>query len=189
LITTASSTVWATSASTWLESRIVRPSLASRSQEVAQPADPLRIETVGRLVEDEDHRVADEGFRQAQALVHPEREPAHLAVGGALKLHEAEELVHARARDPSLGGPDAQMIPPGARRMRRGFEHHPDLAQGLGEVAIRAAGNRRAAGRGRHQAQQHRNVVVLPDPFGPRKPAITPASMLKLRSSIARTEP
>ena len=36
---------------------------------------------------------------------------------------------------------------------------------------------------------RHRNVVVLPAPFGPRKPATLPASTSKERSSTARTGP
>ena len=34
-----------------------------------------------------------------------------------------------------------------------------------------------------------RSVVVLPAPFGPRKPVTDPGSTVKLRRSTARTEP
>ena len=65
------STVWATSASRWLETS----SAALRGeglQEGAQPAHAGRIESVRGLVEDQQLGVAEQGGGEAEALLHPE---------------------------------------------------------------------------------------------------------------------
>ena len=79
-MTTTSSAVCATSASTWLETSTARPSRGERAQEVAQPADALRVEAVGGLVEHEHPRVAEQRRRQAEPLAHAERVAAGAAV-------------------------------------------------------------------------------------------------------------
>src|SRR5215469_10072495 len=50
------------------------------AQQPAQPGDAGGVEAVGRLVEQENLRVAEEGRGQAQALAHAEREPPHPSV-------------------------------------------------------------------------------------------------------------
>ena len=50
------------------------------AQEVAQPADALRVEPVGGLVENEDLRVAEQRGGQAEPLAHAERVAADPAV-------------------------------------------------------------------------------------------------------------
>ena len=67
------STVCATSASTWLEIEHRPPVGGERAQEVAQPAHALRVEPVGRLVEDQQLRVAEQRRREPEPLPHPER--------------------------------------------------------------------------------------------------------------------
>ncbi len=50
-----------------------RPTVCGeRAQEVAEPADSLRVEAVGGLVEDENLGIAEERRREAQALPHSE---------------------------------------------------------------------------------------------------------------------
>ena len=51
----------------------MRPFGRLGAQQVAQPADPLRVEAVGGLVEDQDPRVAEQGGREAEPLAHAER--------------------------------------------------------------------------------------------------------------------
>ena len=77
------STVCATSASTWLETRTVLPSAAKLAQEVAQPADALRIEPVRGLVEDQQLGVAEQRSSKSEPLPHPERIAADTAATGA----------------------------------------------------------------------------------------------------------
>ena len=100
LITTTSSAVWATSASTWLETRIARPSDGEPSQEVPQPADALRVEAVGGLVEHQDPRIAEQRRREAEPLAHAERVAARAPVAGVLERDQLEQLLDALVADP-----------------------------------------------------------------------------------------
>ena len=52
-----------------------------RAQEVAQPADALRVEAVRGLVEHEHARVAEQRGREPEPLAHAERVAARAAVG------------------------------------------------------------------------------------------------------------
>ena len=99
MITTSSASC-ATSASTWLEMKTVPPSAANGAQEVAEPADPLGIEPVRRLVEHQQARLAQQRARDAQPLAHAERVAADPSPRGAAELDLGEHLVHARDRDP-----------------------------------------------------------------------------------------
>ena len=63
------------------------------AQQPAQPADAVRVEAVGRLVEDEDARVAEQRGGQAEALPHAEGVAAHLAPAGVAQPDEVEHLV------------------------------------------------------------------------------------------------
>ncbi len=62
-------------------------------QQAAQPVDALGVEPVGRFVEDEDVRVAQEGSGQAEPLAHAQRELAHPAVRRLAQPDELEDLV------------------------------------------------------------------------------------------------
>src|SRR5262249_7476386 len=57
----------------------------------------LRVEPRRRLVEEEDARPGDEAERDVQPAAHPARVAADDAVGGALDLDQAQELVDAAA--------------------------------------------------------------------------------------------
>ena len=140
-MTTTSSTVWATSESTWLESSTVRALGGEAAQEVAQPADALGVEPVGGLVEHEDARVAEQRGREAEPLGHAEREAAGAPAGGAAEVDELEQLVGARQRDAGLGREHPQVVAGRARRMGGRLEHDADLRE-----RVRRAG--RTGGRG-----------------------------------------
>jgi hypothetical protein len=85
--------------------------LGQRAEQAARPAGAGRVQPVGRLVEDEDRRVAEQRGRQAEPLPHPER------------------------------------------------------------------------------ASSMRIVVVLPEPFGPRKPVTAPGRTRAVSASTARVAP
>ena len=65
------------------------------AQEVPQPADAFGVEPVGRLVEDQQFRVAEQRRRQPEPLAHPERVSLHPSPGGIIELHQAQHLVGA----------------------------------------------------------------------------------------------
>ena len=64
--------------------------------------DPGRVQAVGRLVEDEQLRVVEQGRGDPQALAHPERVAVDMVAGPIGEAHDVEHL-----GDPSLGRPRA----------------------------------------------------------------------------------
>ena len=60
--------------------------------------DALGVEAVGRLVEDEDLRVAQQRGGQAESLAHAEGELPDPAVGGLGEVDEVENLVDPPGR-------------------------------------------------------------------------------------------
>jgi hypothetical protein len=73
--------------------------------------------------------------------------------------------------------------------MRGGLEHRADLAQRCGQRTVGLPPIVALPEVGVSRASSERSVVVLPEPFGPRKPVMVPASTPKLRSSTARIAP
>ncbi len=78
-----------------------RPPLrGQRAKELAEPADPLRVEPVRRLVENEHLRVAEQRAGEAQALAHAERVAAGAPSGRFLEIDELQHLLDSRAGKP-----------------------------------------------------------------------------------------
>jgi hypothetical protein len=75
-----------------------------RPHQVPDPADPLRVQAVDRLVEDKDGRVAEQGGGEAQPLGHAQGELARLAVGRGSQADELQGLVDPAGRDGVAGG-------------------------------------------------------------------------------------
>ena len=69
-------------------------------EDVADPADALGVEPVGRLVEDHRVRVAEHHAGEPEPLAHPERVTLHPALGD---VGETDELQHLL--DPPAGIP------------------------------------------------------------------------------------
>ena len=93
------------------------------AQEVAQPADALRVEAVGGLVEDQHARVAEQRRGEPEALAHAERVLARPAVGGVVELDEPQHLVDARRGSPAIAASARRWLRPerpgmGARASR-----------------------------------------------------------------------
>ena len=63
--------------------------------EVAQPADAFRVEPVGRLVQDQELRVAEECAGEAKTLSHPEGVAADAKVPGSGEIDQFEHRVDA----------------------------------------------------------------------------------------------
>ena len=63
------------------------------AQEVTQPANALGVEPVGRLVEDQQLRVAEQRDREPEPLAHPERVSLHAAPGGVTQFYQAQHLI------------------------------------------------------------------------------------------------
>ena len=82
-------------------------------EHVADPADAFRVEPVGRLVEDQDLRVAEEGGGQLQALAHPEGVTPHEIVGARRETDALEHGFDRRATNAGADGEDPKRLAPG----------------------------------------------------------------------------
>ena len=161
------------------------------AEEAAQPADAVGIEPVGRLVEHEHLRVAEQRRGQAEALPHAQRVAADLALAGIAQPDQLEHLVGAPSRQAGGRAQDAQVVACGAsrveaRRLERGAD---DAQRGVQPRVRQRRRSSRARQSGAPDPSTMRSVVVLPAPFGPRKPVTEPGSTVKLSRSTARILP
>ena len=148
------STVWATSASRWLDTTTVRPASAWLRRKRPQPVHAFGVEAVGGLVEDEHRRLAEQGGGEAEALAHAEREAADAAVRVLGHGHLGQRLVDPLRRQPGRRGEDAEVIDRPAAGVEAGrFQHGTDVAGGLVEVdvapPVERGASRRSGRRGR----------------------------------------
>ena len=150
------STTCATSARTWLETKNGLPLRGEPPQELAQPANALRIEPVRGLVEDQELRVAEERGGEAETLAHAERIGLHAALRGARRARRARAprrraTTAARPRRPASA--DGCGRSPGMKVGR--FEHGADAQRGAVDLRVPLSEHLRRAGRRRRQAEQH----------------------------------
>ena len=142
-----------------------------RAQEVAQPADALRVEAVGGLVEHQHARVAEQGGGEPEPLAHAERVAAGAAVRRVREPDELEQLVRAgvgHARGPCDG---PQVVAAAAAGMEHAaVEHRADRADRIVELTVRPALDRRGAARRPDEAQQRAQGRRLARSVRPQKP-------------------
>ena len=181
---TTSSTVCSTSDSM---ARDERAALCRKvAQEPAQPPDAIGVQAVRGLVEDDDARVSEQGGREPESLPHAHRVAACALARRGRDAHELEHLVHATGRDPRRGGKGQQVVAPGAPRMEVGrLERRPDDGERVGDVVVATPLDGCVPAVGRISPRSIRRVVVLPAPFGPRKPVIRPGTTSRSRWSTA----
>ena len=170
-MTTTWSTVWATSASRWLDTRTVRPSAAMCPQQVAQPAHTRRVEPVRRLVQDEHLRFSQQRGGQPQPLSHPEGEPADPAAGGVGQADLLQHLVRPMVRQPGGAGHRPQMVPGAAAGMEaRRLEQRSDDPGRLVEFGVAALLDGGPASVRGDEAQQHAQRRGLAGAVGAEEP-------------------
>ena len=123
------------------------------AQQLAHPEDPLGIEPVGGLVEDQDARLADQRLGDAEALAHAERVVADALLRRVRRQADAlEQLGHAAAVDAEHVGRQAQHLAAAAAGvLGGGVEQHADLAAGVGELAVARCRARVVRARGRRR--------------------------------------
>jgi hypothetical protein len=139
-----------------------------RAQHRVKPANPGRVEALGRLVEHEDRRVAQQRGRERQALAHAERVRAHAPAGVLRKPHELEHRVGPSACDARRGGDDLEVGPPGMSRMRSwDVEDGAHRGAGRVELAVAAAVDQRPTRRRLDQPQHHADRGRLARPVRP----------------------
>jgi hypothetical protein len=140
------------------------------ADERAQPLDALGVEAVGRLVQDEDLGVAEQGGGQLQALAHPEGELADPASGHVGQAHQVERLAHPGHGDAGPQGHGLQVVLGAAGGVEAGgFEHRADVVDGVVQLHVPAAAERgRPVGDG-HQAEEHAKGGGLARAVGPEE--------------------
>ena len=160
-----------------------RAALGQRADEVADLDRALGVESVGRLVEDDDRGVADQGQGDPDPLAHPQRERADLVVGA---VGETDADAGSRGTSASLGreadrgGPDLEVLASALAFLyeRRRLDDHP----GAAGRASRKPGDPASWPRirawpevGRCSPSRTRIAVDLPAPLGPSRPTTLPS--------------
>ncbi len=152
-MTTTSSTVWASSASRWLETNTVR---------TAQPVHALGIEPVGGLVQHERLGIAEQRRGEREPLPHPHREAPHIPTGCAPETHLDEDLVDPVVRDVHGPRDGAQGVASAAPRVEHvGVHHRADGSHRLCQIRVPSAVDRHRSGRRTGQSQHHPHARAL----------------------------
>ena len=175
----------------WVESRIVC-CLPEILDQLAHLADLVRIEADRRFVENQQIRFVHKRVGQSNPL------PIILSKARrsvCSQLLSARKVLSRRrpVRDPAMRnaferGAIIEIFGHAHVVIERNvFRHVTKMRAGLERLLENIeTGDRGAAGSWRHEARQRmRIVVVLPAPFGPRKPMISPLPTSKFRSWIA----
>ena len=184
------STVWATSARTWLETSTERPLAEkprrkSRSQRTPSGSSPFAGSSSTKQF-----GVAEQRRRESEALAHPERVALDAPVRGVGQLDQCEDLIDARVRERDGAAERTQMVATGATRMEVGrLEHRADATCRFVELVVRPTEDQCLPRVGAAKPSKTRSVVVLPAPLGPRNPVIVPGSRANDKSSTAVTVP
>ena len=128
------------------------------AEQVAHLAHADRVEAVGRFVEHEQRRIAEQGGGDAEPLLHAERVLAEAVAGPIGEPDEVEHLGDAPHVVPAETGEDTEVLDGGERGpQRRAFDERADLAEvALGSVERLAEHGAAAAGRP-DEAEQHRH--------------------------------
>jgi hypothetical protein len=146
-----------------------------RPQEIAEPTDPLRVETVRGLVEDEEPRSPEQRPRDAQPLPHPERVRADGARGHRSELDAVEHRVDPRVGNACRRREHPQMVPPGALRVKvRRLEHRADRANRIPRQAVGPSLDRGRARRRVDEPEQDPQRRRLPGAVRPEEPGDPP---------------
>ena len=126
------------------------------AEEPAHPDDPFRVEAVERLVEHQHRRVAEHRRREAEALAHPERVAARLALDDPLETRLLDHLVDPPRAEPLRPGDPEQLVTAGTPRMERvGIEQRPDVTQRVAQLAIGLPVDQRPSLVRRVEAEDH----------------------------------
>jgi hypothetical protein len=139
------------------------------AEEPAQPLDALGVQAVGRLVEDQHPRVAQQRRRQPQPLAHAQRVAAGLPAAGRAEADLLQHLVGAAQREPGGAAVDAQVVAAAAGRVERRLQHRAHPAQWIGQVGVPDAVERGGADVRRDEAERHPQGGGLPRAVGPEE--------------------
>ena len=161
------------------------------AEELAKLDPRARVETGRRLVEEQHLRVVDERVGEAQPLLHAARQVLDVGVALVAEIDQLEQVADhpapAGRRQPVAAGEEVEVLPDlhvvvDPERVRHEPEDAPDL---VGVPGHRPAGDLGLPASGRRSVASIRRVVVLPAPFGPTSPKISPWSMSRSMPATA----
>ena len=166
LITPTRSQISCTSASRWLDSSTVWPPRASDDDQRAHVGHAGRVEPVGRLVEHDQLRVAQQRRRDAEPLLHAERVALELVVARSARSTRSSARSTSASARPAVAGQHAQVVAPGQVGVEaRALDQGADPLGHLGAAGGPAQDARRAGGRP-DQAEHHPQRGGLAGPVG-----------------------
>jgi uncharacterized Zn-finger protein len=157
-------------------------------EQALQPLRARRVQPGERLVEHHHGRVLHEGARHQDALALAARQRAEGRVGLRAEAHPVERRAGLRALG-AAGPPPPRQPPHGAHRRHVEGGDREVQARAL---RLRHHGAARALEHPRVRlelAEQSRNKVVFPPPFGPRTPTRSPARTLNDTSRSTTSPP
>jgi hypothetical protein len=138
-----------------------------RPEQIAHPPDALRVQPVGRLVENQHLRIPQQRRRHAEALPHAQRVSPECAAADRGEPDKLQDLVRPRQRDARGLADDAQMITSGTAFVARAcLKDAADPADRLIQVGVAGAAD---SGRSRSrldQAEEHAQCRRLPGAVG-----------------------
>ncbi len=154
------------------QDRVRQPELLDQ---VAHAPDLVRVEAVGRLVEDQQLGLMHEGIGEADALPVALREVAddllaHLVQAAHLH-HLADVLAQFTPREPLQRGPEIQIFPhPHVRVQRHVLRHVADAAAGCQRLVENVESSHRSRARGgREVAGEHADRRCFASSIRPEK--------------------
>ena len=113
------------------------PRSANPAQQAAHPVDAGRVEPVGRLVEDEHLRVAEQGVGDAEPLPHAQGVVPDAALGLRAVRPTSSSISSTRRRQPHHIGAEFEDLAAGAAGvLRRGVEQDADMAARVGQLGV-----------------------------------------------------
>jgi signal transduction histidine kinase len=155
------------------------PSGAEAADQVTHVGEARGVETVGRLVEDQQLGVLEEGGRYAEPLLHAQRVRREAIAGAVGELHHVETIGDALARCSHQSRQDAQVVPAGQVGVeRRPFDERTDTGETLG-MPGRVTEHRCRSARGTDEAQQHAQGARLAGTIRPEEAIYLPAPHLE----------
>ena len=157
---------------------------------VAQPADAVGVEAVGRLVEQQDLRVAEQRAGEGEALAHAEREAAGALVGRRLEPDLGEHLVDPAGGDAAEGGHGPEVVAGGAAGVHAaGVEDGADDPGRVREVGVADAVVADLAGVGPGEPDHHPHGGRLAGAVRADEAGDPAGGDVKVRSSTAVRSP
>ena len=187
---------WSASSMLWVVRTTVCPSACRSAKDLPQSDPALRVEPGGGLVQEQDGGAVQDRPRDHQPLGKPARQRHHRRLRPLGQPKAVEQVVGCGAL-------------PGRRSCRRSGRESTGSPRpsAPGRACSSAAPHRSAAWRPRGDGRRRCRptnacpevgitrvvsmlaVVVLPAPFGPSRPKISPSRTVRLRPSTAVTPP